>query len=127
MSYESNLFVVERTEYRENLNGVELETPIVFCNMICSFNLCSCGMNTKIFDKPLGCELYISDEGVTEDKYGGELKYTTLQVVIDEVKRLQEKDPYYRRFAPCLALLNSFNLKDWNNSISELVVVHYGH
>ena len=122
MGYESRLYVVEKTR----IHGYENEDK-VYGEVIAMFDLC------KVYDVSdrmrtyEATDAYIYDtDGNTEivvDLYGDPLKEVPIKDAIEILKDAIDKDRGYRRYEPCLKLLEGFNESEWD----DLVVLHYGY
>jgi len=118
MGYESRLYVVRKSSTKDE-NGY-------WADMIASFNLCCVGNNLlSAIMKAKETDAYFleGDSFIYKDKYGEKLKEIPLKEMINMIANAMQYDDY-RRYAPCLALLNGFNQSEWNN---EIVVLHYGY
>ena len=122
MGYESKLYIVEKSNIKENVNGKEL----YWAQVIAMFDLCKTyAVSDKMCKaKDTDCFIY-ADDGNTEivtDCYGDTLKEMTIKEAIQILEEAAEhKD--YRRYTPCIALLQGFDESKWQN----VVVLHYGH
>lgn len=119
MGYESKLFIVEKC-------GLDVEKGMRYGVLVAMLDLCGCPAvsdrmrryeKTDTFFYTTGAE-----EPVVEDLYGEPLKEIPLADAIKIVREAAENDEY-RRFKPCLSLLEGFEPEKWK----ELVVLHYGH
>ena len=112
MGYESKLYVVDKHDWKWSNEK--------WGEVIASYDLCRVPIN---FSQYPATDCYIiADDGntkITEDKYGDPLKEIPVKDMIDMI----ENDKDYRRYQPCLNLLEGFDLNRWEN----LVVLHYGH
>lgn len=118
MSYESSLFVVERSEL-----------PNVSCNIVGGYELFDANVDESVFNKPLGCPLYLNGAEVIEDCHGKELKYCSLDEAIRELKRLECAYGDYAEFTLCkeALIVMSKYIVHWYDEKTKLVVVHYKH
>lgn len=122
MGYESRLYVVEKSKpsYIEN-------DCMVWGEVVAVFDLCKCYLVSDELRKYPNTNAYIyADDGNTkilEDKYGEKLKEIPVKDTIKIIKKAMKKENYNRRYKPCLKLLESFNLDEWD----DLVVLHYGY
>lgn len=120
MGYESKLYVVEKSKH---LN----DDGMVWGEVVAMFDLCKCYPVSDKMRKYPNTNAYIyADDGDTkilEDKYGEKLKEIPIKDTIKIIKKAIKDDSSYRRFKPCLKLLENFNLDEWD----ELVVLHYGY
>lgn len=120
MGYESKIYVVNKWKGHEE-NGKHYAEKIAELKMSC------CGNFSSIFGKKTDCFIY-QDDGNTpifEDKYGEELKEAALDDVINWLETTILGGEDYRRFKMALALLKSFQTKQWENE--NIVVLHYGY
>ena len=122
MGYESRLYVVDKTNGKiSGRNGVRY-----WADVIATFNLCKVyGVSDKMREYPeTDCFIYADDGNteIVEDRYGDVMKEIPIE---DAIKIIEEASMHdgYRRYAPCLALLKSFDKIQWRN----LVVLHYGY
>lgn len=125
MSYESRLFVVEKSSALGEMIG---DTYKRWAQVIAVFNLCSVPKIASLFrkkGKATDCFIYEHDGNtkIVEDEYGEPLFELPLSDVIDCLKDIKENEEYYRRINPCLMLLEGFKMSDWK----ELVVLHCGY
>lgn len=124
MGYETRLYVVEKTSVRDS----DLDKQ--WAQVIATFDL---GKVRKISDRtteypPTGCYIYADDGNtqILEDDVGDPLKEIPLNNMITILEGAIREDDYYRRYAPCLALLKGFNQSDWGQDEGP-VVLHFGH
>ena len=125
MGYESKLFVIEKSELR----GSQKREDMKCAQIVAMFDLCK--VYAINFSKYPPTEHYIfaenGDEETLKDKYGDPLRELTLSEAVAEIEQAMEKEPSYRRWKPCLAMLKEFrdtNEAQWDN---ELAVLHYGY
>ena len=123
MGYESRLYVVEKHK-----NFYPSDNNMVWGEVVAVFDLCKCYPVSDELCKYPNTNAYIyADDGNTEileDKYGEKLKEIPVKDTIKIIKKAMKNDNYsYRRYKPCLKLLEGFNLDEWN----DLVVLHYGY
>ena len=122
MGYESRLYVVNKSTIHNKINGKEM----IFAEIVAVFNLSKVyEVSTKMTKYPATNVYIYADDGDTEiieDRYG---KPLTEIPIFDAIKILDDvsKTDRYRRYKPCLFLLKSFDLSEWQN----LVVLHYGY
>ena len=119
MGYESRLYVVEKTD----LSGYE-HSDHKYAQVVAMFDLSKAGLHNSMF-RSTDCYIYASD-GNTEivaDCYGDPLKELSIPEVIKLLEERQSECPDYRRWRPCISLLKSFDVSQWQN----LVVLHYGY
>jgi len=122
MGYESKLYVVEKSKY-----PYPSDDGMIWGEVVAMFDLCKCHPVSDELRKYPDTNAYIyADDGNTkilEDKCGEKLKEIPIKDTIKIIKKAMKNGNYYRRYKPCLKLLESFNLDEW----SDLVVLHYGH
>lgn len=119
MGYESRLYVVDKCDkfsFEDRCCG----------EVIAMFNLCKVySVSDKMRQYPeTDCYIYADDGNthIIEDRYGDIMREIPIEDAIKIIEEASEND-YYRRYAPCLALLKSFDKSQWKN----LVVLHYGY
>ncbi len=124
MGYESRLYVINKSWINRKFG----EKTMTYAEIVASFELCKVyGID---FAKYPPTKYFIYAEGndeTIEDLYGDPLRELTLEEVVKEIEKAMDKDPSYRRWKPCLAMLREFknaNKSEWNN---DLAVLHYGH
>lgn len=120
MGYETRLIIAEKG------NAKKFE-DYVFA--VAEYDLCKVyGFNNKLQAKNYPVAEYRtyslgSNEPIEEDCYGAKLLEIPVKDCIELLKEAQAEEGGYRRFQPCISLLEGFNLDEWNN----LVVLLYGH
>ena len=119
MGYESKLYVVEKSTLpsEDGLTYAAVVAMVDMCKLGCSGEL------PQLIRKSDPTKYYIygtKDDKLTEDSYGDPLKEMTLEATI---AALEADNDGYRRILPALALLKSFNPKDWR----DLAVLHFGY
>lgn len=120
MGYESRLYVVEKSNSRMD--------DRVWAEVIATFNLSKAGLDLLAIRQFPDTDCYIyedtSDYKIVEDAYGKPLKEIPISDMIKIIQKEAEKDQYhYRRWKPCLALLEGFDESQWDN----IKVLHYGY
>lgn len=120
MSYESRIFVVNRSVHKginETYVYGEKIADVKMSRMLDSF--------TNLFNQKIDYKLYIDncDESTQTDKYGEIMRYTDRQTVIDYLEELIESGDNYRRLTILLGLLKGINEEQWD----DIQVVHYGY
>ena len=119
MGYESRLYVVDKHEKFSCEDRCWGE-------IIVMINLCTVyGVSSKMRKYPeTDCYIYASDGNthIVEDLYDEVMSEIPIDDAIKIIEEASKKDDY-RRYAPCLALLKSFDKSQWKN----LVVLHYGY
>ena len=118
MGYESRLYVVNKT------NG-DIGSRC-WAEVIAMINLCKVyDVSDKMRKYPeTDCFIYADDGNteIVEDRYDDVMKEIPIDDAIKIIEEASMNDNY-RRYAPCLALLKSFDKSQWEN----LVVLHYGY
>lgn len=120
MSYESRIFVVNRTEVN-NVTSV-----YVWGEKIADIKMGSMENGfSELFTNKIDYELYVdnADEPTRTDKYGAVMTYTDRNTVIDYLEEQIANGDNYRRLTVLLGLLKGFDEAQWD----ELQVVHYGY
>lgn len=139
MGYDSRLLIAGKT------NCSAGDVSFEMYEVIAQIELCSCGnelfhQNSSLFNTPLknsdvvfGCGVDLDGRDTEEsyeadnenvDEYGEICHYTTVDRVIDALKKLLKTEEYYRRYDLALTMLkNISSVKGFKN----LVVIHYGH
>ena len=112
MGYEIRLYILEN------------QKDICFEKVIASFNLFHEEMPSfkQLFSTPISSPLCVNGELVTTDSYGDSIMWARVDEVVEWLETEGVKLGY-RKIAPAIALLNSFNLEDWD----ELRVAYYGY
>lgn len=114
MGYESRLYIVETHKNSS------------YAEKIATISMSKMGGNgwNELFNKPFEYEMYADDGNtlLTEDRYGEKLTYAEFEPVIKWLET-KGKEMDYRRIAPLLGLLKSFDRSQWD----ELKIVHYGY
>ena len=89
------------------------------------FNLCKVyPVVDKIKKYPnTNAYIYIGNNKITEDCYGEPLKEIPIKDMIKILKSVIKEGTTYRRYSPCLKLLQGFDTEQWE----DLVVLHYGY
>ena len=121
MSYESRIFIVNRSEF-ENRDG----TSYVYADKIADIKMSSMYQGfTDLFDKEVDYELYIDndDESTSTDMYGDKMKYTDVQTVIDYLEKLIDSGETHERIPLLLGMLKGIDTSQWN----KIQIVHYGY
>lgn len=126
MGYESKLYVVEKSTMCE-LVSEDFPAPMYWGEVIAVFDLCKLpdSVSRKLRNYPnTDCYIYAGDGNtrITEDCYGDPLSEIPVPDAIRILKEGASHDNY-RRYAPCIQLLEGFDLEQWRG----LVVLHYGH
>ena len=119
MGYEHRIYIVEKSVFVSNETGKQ------FARVIAMFNFCKYPGMRNVFKNKTNCFIYADDEDtqILEDRYGDELTEAPLSDVIDFLENEIMMGADYRRIAPLLGLLKSFDESQWDN----LVCLHYGY
>jgi hypothetical protein len=127
MSYESTLYVVEKS------SAIESGEPR-FCWQIARYDI-SCFPPIAYFfreDNPevkfTDCGLYLDGNGdkqVTEDMYGDKLREASLEAVINVLKYFKFQHNKFPRVIPLLTMIESFY--EIRDKFKNMVVIHFGH
>lgn len=126
MGYESKLYIVEKSPSCAIVRK-DFPDPMYWGEVIAVFDLCKLpdSVSRKLRNYPnTNCYIYADDGNtrITEDCYGDPLAEIPVPDAIQILKEGASHDNY-RRYAPCIQLLEGFDLKQWRG----LVVLHYGH
>ena len=126
MGYETKLYIVNKSSISHEVNGKEMR----YASKVAEFDISKCYPVSDKFRHYPATNCYVfADDGNTEiieDCYGEPLKEIPVDKAIEVISKVIDEDGAvypYRRLAPCLALLKSFDLSRWE----DLVVLHYGH
>lgn len=117
MSYESKLYVVEKSDLT-----FSDDCGKYYANLIAVFDMCCCPTVSGLTQKPTDCYIYADDSNtkIVEDQYGEPL----YEINIGElIKALETTDSTHRRLKPLLAFLKVLDPKKWR----ELRVLHFGY
>jgi len=118
MGYDSRIYIVDK---KDKMGKEEKR----YAEVVAVFNMCKFDAFGGIFKTETDCYIY-ADDGNTQimtDCYGEPLKESSVSDVITYLEECQVEREHYRRVAPLLGLLKSFNLAEWK----DLVVLHYGY
>ena len=124
MGYESKLYVISKGCIDRKFG----EKTMTYAGIVASFDLCKVGIDFSKYP-PTKYFIYAEDgdDETIEDKYGDPLRELTLEEAVKEIEKAMDKEPSYRRWKPCLAMLREFrdaNKSEWDN---DLAVLHYGY
>ena len=119
MGYESRLIIAEK--YDRNITR---EDGRKYAEVIATFDLCkvyACSDKFRQYPET-NCYVYTynCNDGFT-DMYGQVMREIPIPDAIEILEHAGLDE--YRRLAPCLGLLKSFDLTQWSN----LVVLHFGY
>ena len=95
-----------------------------WAEVVAVFDLSKCNSVTSQFrDYPAtDCVITVGTTDIVKDLYGKPLNEIPIEDAIKNLRKAAETSDY-RRFKPCLALLNGFDLSQWD----DLVVLNYGY
>lgn len=125
MGYESKIIIVNRSQY----------TPaIINALVVAQYDLCNMGYkNTEFYDvfkNEIDYDLYLpnGDEihPTRMDCYGKHMKSADIGELIAALKTCEARE-HYRRIPPLIAMLESFDLSEWNSEYHRLEAVHYAY
>lgn len=126
MSYESRIFVVDRSE-------IDICTPpYIYGEKIADIKMgCMYGAPDEdegfldLFQYEIDYTLFIDngDEDTKTDKYGEVTRYADCKTVIEWLEKAMANGDTYRRLPLLLGLLKGINEDDWH----DIQVVHYGY
>lgn len=123
MGYESRIYVVDKCNVPQEINGKDY----VWGEVIASFDLCKVyDVSDRMRQYPATDAYIYADDGDTriiEDCYGEPLREIPIADAVKIIKDAAAKEPSYRRFLPCIRMLEAFNPAQWD----DLAVLHYGY
>lgn len=122
MSYESKLYIVEKTPLISE-HGKHYSRIIAMFDMHCM------GEITNVFKTETDCYFY-ADDGDTEvmqDCYGEPLKEASVNDVINALENSIKNGETYRRLFPVLAALKVIEEQQSNGTWADIRVLHYGY
>lgn len=124
MGYESKLYIVEKSNLKDNVGKVY--TRVIAMFDMCKFHLLS-GVLCK--EPKTNCYFYADDGDtkVLEDRYGDALTETTVETVIGILEEAIENGENYRRIFPLLSMLKTIDKQQKDDVWREIVVLHYGY
>ena len=124
MGYDNRLYIAKKRCSTTEIEGKTYH----YAEIVATFELC--GVDDDVRFAMRGCPatdvvLYLpmSDVPIIRDAYDEPLKEIPLKECAAILMNAEAKE-HYRRYQPCIALLNAFNEHEWDD---ELVVLHYGH
>ncbi len=123
MSYESTIYIVEKTEQFDTETRKRWAQTIAVFDIACYANLSNKMRNMPVTD----CYVY-ADDGDTmilEDCYGKPLTEASVPFVIEALEKDIANGEIYRRIFPLLAALKALN--EHKEQWRDLVVLHFGH
>ena len=139
MGYESKIYIVERVEHKTNIYGEPIKNPHVGAIIVAEYDLCKMGWKNEEFYQcfnknidytlwVLGCDEHGNEVGmaVDTDCYGEHLKSARIDKLISALQVCEERE-HYRRIPPLIAMLESFDLREWNDDSTRLEAVHFGY
>ncbi len=118
MSYESRIFIINRTEHI-NSNG----TIWIHAEKIVDLKMCQMDsdMNFRnIFTQNIDYPIVVDGETTFSDKYGEPMKYSNVKTVINYLEQIPDN---YRRISILLGILQNIDESKWDN----IQIVHYGY
>lgn len=122
MGYESRLYVVAKSNFRN-------DTGKIYADVIAMFNMCKCYELSDILTRQKETDCYIyADDGntrIVEDRYGEKLTEASIPFVISTLEKILDNGEDYRRVYPLLNALKTFEEK--KDKWSDLAVLHYGY
>lgn len=122
MGYESRLYVVEKSDIRN-------DTGKRYAEVVAMFNICKCYKLSDILTKQKETDCYIyADDGNTKilkDRYDEKLTEVSIPFVISTLEKILEGGETYRRIYPLLNALKTFD--EQKDKWGELAVLHYGY
>lgn len=126
MGYESRLFIVEKSDYKNFESGI----------VIAEYDLCKMGYANdeffRAFTREIGYTIFLptcdSDgneimDFLDEDRYGEHMKAASIPVLLSALEAVEARS-HYRRLPPLIAMLKAFDASEWDG---ELEVVHFGY
>ena len=123
MGYESKLFIVRKTSLYDR------KSDKVWAEVIASFDMCKYPPLADLMRRKPVTDCYIyADDGDTridEDRYGDELRESSITDVIKVLEEDIKCGNEYRRIFPLLEALKVFNAE--NEQWGDLAVLHYGY
>lgn len=122
MGYESRLYVVEKSDIRN-------DTGKRYAEVIAMFNICKCYELSDILTRQKETDCYIyADDGntkIVKDRYDEKLTEVSIPFVISTLEKILEGRETYRRIYPLLNALKAFN--EQKDKWGDIVVLHYGY
>lgn len=122
MGYESRLYVVEKSDIRN-------DTGKIYAGVVAMFNICKCYELSDILTKQKETDCYIyADDGntkIVKDMYGEKLTEVSVSFVISTLEKILEGGETYRRIYPLLNALKTF--EEQKGKWGDIVVLHYGY
>lgn len=122
MGYESRLYVVEKSDIRN-------DTGKRYAEVVAMFNICKCYKLSDILTKQKETDCYIyADDGNTQivkDRYDEKLTEASIPFVISILEKILKSGEGYRRIYPLLNALKTF--EEQKDKWGDIVVLHYGY
>lgn len=122
MGYESRLYVVEKSDIRN-------DTDKRYAEVVAMFDMCKFYALSDILkkQKETDCYIYADDRNtkIVKDRYDEKLTEASIPFVISILEKILEGGETYRRIYPLLNALKAFN--EQKNKWGELAVLHYGY
>ena len=124
MGYESRLYVVRKSDFKDD------ETGLYWCENIARINLSkvdACVIDgIAKYGKPTECYLVHGEVESNKDCYGDVMTELTVEDMITILKEAVNNSDY-RRYPPALAMLESFRQGEMYGMWDDLAVLHYGY
>ena len=125
MGYESKIIIVERAQYTPN---------IISALVVAQYDLCNMGYKNRefydVFKTEIDYDLYLPNgdeiQPLRMDCYGKHMKSADIGELIAALKVCDARE-HYRRIPPLIAMLESFDLGEWNSDYQRLEAVHYAY
>lgn len=115
---------------RVSSGATKHEDYFLWCQVVCSYDACRMEGLELAFHAPVTEPVYFYADDmnteVTKDYQGYALSICSVPDLIEHLKYLAKKHREvreYRRFKPLLALLESFDLTEWD----DLIAIYYGY
>lgn len=124
MGYESKLFVVQKSYFREDPGKNYAEVIAMF--HMCKFPFLA---NFMCSAKETNCYIYADDGNtrIEEDMYGKPLTEAPVNDVITVLERALNNGEDYRRIKPVLSFLKALQHQKEQGQWGDVVVLHYGY
>lgn len=122
MGYESRLYVVEKSDIRN-------DTDKRYAKVVAMFDMCKFYALSDILTKQKETDCYIyADDGntkIVKDRYDEKLTEASIPFVISILEKILEGGETYRRIYPLLNALKAFD--EQKDKWGDMVVLHYGY
>ena len=130
MGYESRLYVVAKSD----IKSCGEDNNLFYAEKLAAFNLCKTPQTfldgILYLGEKTDCALFIDDEETNQDKYGDVMKEFSLEDMIKILENCiaDSNSGDYRRWRPCLAMLEGFRMSELKGEWGDaLRVLHYGY